>query len=118
MAYSLRRKIACSGQTSSHIPQKMQRIMSISNSSGYFSTLANRSVEGISPGIILIARGAQLTGNAAHTPVRIPHKRGRAPIMVRQAAVPFFLGILHRNLGAPEQHICEMLQGNDEAADD
>src|SRR5881392_3657559 len=35
---------------------------------------------------------AQLTGNAAHTPVRIPHKRGRAPIMVRQAAVHFSSG--------------------------
>src|SRR5439155_20521037 len=39
---------------------------------------------------------AQLTGNAAHTPVRIPPKRGRAPLIVRQAAVPFFAEILPR----------------------
>src|SRR5207302_201620 len=50
--------------TSSHIPQKMQRIISISNSRGYFSTLLKRSFAGISPGSILIARGGQINSQS------------------------------------------------------
>src|SRR5436305_12563453 len=38
--------------------------------------------------------------------------------MVRQAVVPFFLGILHRDLGAAEQHVFEMLQRYGKAGDD
>src|SRR5207302_9806249 len=56
--------MACSGQTSSHMPQKMQRIMSISNSRGYFSTLLKRSFAGISPGSILMARGGQMNSQS------------------------------------------------------
>jgi hypothetical protein len=32
--------------------------------------------------------------------------------MIRQVTVPFLLGILHRHLGASEQHILEMLKGD------
>ena len=38
--------------------------------------------------------------------------------MVRQAVVPFFLGILHRDLGAPEQHVFKMVQRDGKAGDD
>src|SRR4030095_9361391 len=31
--------------------------------------------------------------------------------MIRQVTVPFLLGVLHRHLGAPEQHVLEMLKG-------
>ena len=51
---------------------------------------------------------AKLTGNTAHAPILVAHKRGRAPIIVWQAGVPLFLRILHCDLGAPEQHVFEM----------
>src|SRR5438094_461993 len=82
------------------MPQKMQRIMSISNASGYFSTLANRSVESISPGIIFIA-----------------DKRGCTAIIVRQVAVPFLFRVLHRNLGASQQQVFEMLKCDRQPSD-
>jgi hypothetical protein len=37
--------------------------------------------------------------------------------MVRQAAIPLFLGILHRDLGAPKKHVFEMLNRNGKACD-
>ncbi len=61
---------------------------------------------------------AQLAGNAAHPAVRVTHERGRAAIMLRQAAVPFFLGILHRYFRSAQNHVFEMLDRNSHATDD
>ncbi len=59
----------------------MQRIMSISNSCGRFSTLAHGSSDGISPGVILIA----LVGDES----------GRAAVVFGEMFVPALLGELH-----------------------
>ncbi|PYL72119.1 MAG: hypothetical protein DMF22_05150, partial [Verrucomicrobia bacterium] len=59
-----------------------------------------------------------LTSDASDATVRISDEGWRAAIMVRQTAVPFFLGILHRDLGAAEQHVFEMLQRYGKAGDD
>src|SRR5438132_4981978 len=56
---------------------------------------------------------AKLTGNTAHAPILVAHKRGRAPIIVRQAGVPFFLRILYCDPGSPEQHVFEMFDRDD-----
>jgi hypothetical protein len=58
---------------------------------------------------------AKLTRDTAHPPIRIAHQGWGAAIMIRQVAVPFLLGILHRHLGASEQHIFEMLKRNCQA---
>ncbi len=42
----------------------MQRIMSILNSSGNFSTLAKRLSSPISPGVMVMARGGQMNSQS------------------------------------------------------
>ena len=38
--------------------------------------------------------------------------------MIRQAAVPFFLRILHGDFGAAEQHVLKMLKRDGKTGDD
>src|SRR5215831_6213117 len=52
---------------------------------------------------------AKLTSDTAHPSTSVPHQGGGTAVMIRQVAVPFLLGILHRHFGASEQHILEML---------
>src|SRR5262249_16821216 len=61
---------------------------------------------------------AKLAGNTTHTPVFIADKCRRAPIIVRQIAVPFLLGVLHRDLRASQQQVFEMLKRNRQTSDD
>src|SRR4030095_11210158 len=61
---------------------------------------------------------AELACHATHTPVFIADKRGCAAIIVRQVAVPFLLGVLHRNLGPSQQQVFEMLKRDSQPRDD
>jgi len=61
---------------------------------------------------------AELTRDTTHTAIRVAHQRRRAAVVIRQIAVRFFLGILHRDLGASEQHVLEVLKCNGESGDD
>src|SRR5206468_10572789 len=61
---------------------------------------------------------AELTRHAAHPAVGVAHECRRTAIMIRHAAVPFLLGILHRDLGSPEQHVLEMFDRNGKPCDD
>src|SRR6266496_3398626 len=61
---------------------------------------------------------AELTGHAAHPAILVLHERRRAAVVVRQAAIPFLLRILHGDLGASEQHVLEMLKRDSQARDD
>src|SRR5881394_726573 len=61
---------------------------------------------------------AELASNTTHTTILIPHERGRAPVMVRQAGIPFLLRILHGDLGAAQQHVFKMLKRDGQAGGD
>ena len=51
---------------------------------------------------------AELTSNATDAPGLVFHQSGGTAIVFRQLRIPFFFGILHRHLGAAEEHILEM----------
>src|SRR5436190_14281592 len=51
---------------------------------------------------------AKLTRHTAHASIRIAYQGWGAAIMIWHVTVPFFLRILHRHLGASEQHIFEI----------
>src|SRR5438034_5193176 len=53
---------------------------------------------------------AKLARDATHTSVFIADKRRRTAVIVRQVAVPFLLGVLHRNFRSPQQQVFEMLK--------
>jgi len=53
---------------------------------------------------------AQLTRDTANPSIRVADQGRRAAVMIWEMTIPFLLGILHRHLGASEQHVLEMLQ--------
>src|SRR5206468_7662470 len=61
---------------------------------------------------------AELTRDAADAAILISNQCRRTAVVIRQTAVRFFLGILHRDLGASEQHVLEVLKCNGESGDD
>jgi hypothetical protein len=55
---------------------------------------------------------AQLTRDTANPSIRVADQGRRAAVMIWEMTIPFLLGILHRHLGASEQHIFEVLKGD------
>ena len=56
---------------------------------------------------------AQLTRDTADpSTICVADQGRRAAVMIWEMTIPFLLGILHRHLGASEQHVLEMLQGD------
>jgi hypothetical protein len=112
----------------------MQRIMSISNSRGRFSTLAQVSSGGISLGDDADRLGradelAELAGNAALAAFLVGDEGGRAAVVFRQVLVPALFGKLHGHaeagrlevLGAhgfPAQRLDGVGHGEEEALDE
>src|SRR6266480_3235227 len=60
----------------------------------------------------------KLARDATHTSVFITDERRRTAVIVRQVAVPFLLGVLHRNFRSPEQQIFEMLKRDGQTSGD
>ena len=61
---------------------------------------------------------AELTGDAANAAILISNQCWRTAVVIRQTAVRFFLGILHGDLGASEEHVFEMLKRDGQTGDD
>src|SRR5213078_2609960 len=61
---------------------------------------------------------AKLACHATHAAIFIADKRGCAAIIVRQVAVPRLFRVLHRNLGASQHQVFEMLKRDSQPSGD